>query len=70
LDKEKAFEASYFGQLQQYADYVAYFYIAFGALMTVLYGFSDYRTLYTISMVLTGFVILVYTRKTGVYIRV
>jgi hypothetical protein len=69
LDKEKAFEASYFGQLQQYAEYVAYFYIAFGALMTVLYGFSDYRTLYTISMVLTGVVILVYTKKTGVYIK-
>lgn len=68
LDKEKAFKASYFTQLQQYSDYVAFFYVAFGTLMSVLYGFSDYRTLYTGSMVLAGFVIFAYTKRTSFYI--
>jgi hypothetical protein len=69
LDKEKAFESPHFDKLQKCSEYVACFYLAFGALMTVLYGFSDYRVLYTIPMALTGVVILIYTKKTGVYIK-
>lgn len=68
LDKAKVFKASYFIHLQDYSNYVAIFYVAFGTLMSFLYGFSDYRTLYTVSMVLTGLVIFAYTKRTGVYI--
>jgi hypothetical protein len=68
LDKTKAFKASYFSQLQQYSTYVASFYIAFGLLMSVLYGFSDYRTLYTGAMTLAGIVIFAYTQRTSVYV--
>lgn len=68
LDKSTAFKPAHLGQLQQYSNYVALFYVAFGTLMTFLYGFSDYRTIYTVSMVLTGFVIFIYTKKTGFYV--
>lgn len=68
LDKAKVFKASYFIHLQDYSNYVAIFYVAFGTLMSFLYGFSDYRTLYTVSMVLTGLVIFAYTKRTGGYI--
>lgn len=68
MDKAVVFKPSYFSRLQQYTSYVGMFYLGFGALMSLLYGFSDYRTLYTLSMFLTGIVILIYTQKTSEYI--
>lgn len=69
LDKTTAFKPSYFRQLQQYSNYVAILYLLVGFVMSFLYGFSDYRTIYTSLMLLTGVATLIYTTKTYEYIN-
>lgn len=69
VDKTTAFEPSYFGLLQQYSNYAALVYIVMGVLLSFTYGFSDHRTIYTLSMFMTGLVIANYTNRTREYVK-